>query len=515
MKKNFATLIALVMLLTLFASTGAVAADGAGGLITIAMPALGATIDPVDNTDGMSAIFIYATYDRLIKFAVNGDMADDKSYDPSIAKEWTLSDDGLTWTFYLDENAVFANGDPVTAEDVAFSFDRCATRENGEFVYSLTRIEETNIIDDHTIEFKLSQLCPTFMQLIEMYPFAICNKAQVEGQPDNWLASNAAGSGPYTITSYDTSTEVVLEARDDYWGERAKNDKIIAQLIAEPSNRKMMLEKGDVDFTIELTPADLDGLTDVADVEVLSKPSNTILYFAMNCDMAPFDDVRVRQAINYAIPYEDLVESVMGDRATRMTSIVPTIMAEHVEVDGKTYYNQDLGKAKALLEEAGLGDGFEFEFVLGSGFQDWADDAVLIQAELAKIGVTMNIKNMDRAQFLDLMRQRDKVQACITRFLSYVNDPGYTTGMLLVTGADFNYNNYSNEEFDAQHALAESTTDPAERVAALEQLQYIAAADAPFAYLYEYNNTVAQRADIDGFVFYPDRTIRFEYLFRE
>lgn len=514
MKKYFATMIALVLLLSMALSTGAMASDAQKSIITLAMPALGATIDPVDNTDGMSSIYIYATYDRLIKFQVNGDVANDKAYDPSIAKSWTLSDDGLTWTFYLDENAVFANGDPVTAEDVAFSFNRCATRANGAFVYSLTRIQETNIIDDHTIEFKLSQRCPTFMQLIEMYPFAICNKAQVESHEDNWLASNTAGSGPYTIVTYDTSSTVVLEARDDYWGERAKNDKIITQLIAEPSNRKVMLEKGDVDFTIELTAADLDSLATVSDVEVLSKPSNTILYFMMNCNMAPFDDVRVRQAICYAIPYNDLVDSVMGGRATRMTSIVPTIMAEHIQ-NADTHYEQDLEKAKALLEEAGLGDGFEFEFVLGSGFQDWADDAVLIQAELAKIGVKMNIKNMERSQFLSLMRERDKVQTCITRFLSYVNDPGYTTGMLLVSGADFNYNNFSNAEFDAQHALAESTTDAAERVAALEQLQYIAAADAPYGYLYEYNNTVAQRSDIGGFVFYPDRTIRFANMYRK
>ena len=488
------------------------AAPASDGVITVAFSSLGATLDPVDNTDGISSTFIYGTYDRLIKFAVkDGNMADDKTYEPSIAKSWDLSEDGLTWTFYIDENARFANGDPVTAEDVEFSFNRCASRENGEFVYGLTRISETTVIDSHTIEFKLSQLCPTFLQLIEMYPFAICSKAQVEAQPDNWLASNTAGSGPYTITKYETSTEVVLEAREDYWGERASNNKIIVQLVKEPSSRKMLIEKGDIDFATDLTPKDLDSLDALPDVDVLSEPSNTILFFQMNVGMAPFDNVKVRQAISYALPYETLVSSVMNNRANLMKSSVPSIMEGHV-ANENTFYQQDLEKAKALLAEAGYEDGLEFEFTLGSGFQDWEDDAVLIQAELAKIGVTMNITKMDRSQFLDLMRERDKLQACITRFISYVNDPGYTTGMLFVSGADFNYNNYSNPAFDELHQLAEATLDPQERLDTLARMQEMIKEDAPIAGLYEYNNSVAVRSNVSGFVFFPDRTTRFDTM---
>lgn len=485
--------------------------EASDGIITIALSSLGATIDPVDNTDGSTSIFIYAAYDRLIRFAVDGDKADDQNYEPSIAKEWKLSDDGLTWTFYLDEKAMFANGDPVEAEDVAFSFQRCAERPNGEFVYNLTRIKETKVVDAHTIEFQLSQPCPTFMQLIEMYPFAIVNKAQVEGQPDEWLATNTAGSGPYSLTSYDTSSEVVMDARDDYWGERAPNNKIIVQLVKEASNRRMLLEKGDIDFAGDLTSQDLDALEANPDVKVESKPSNTMLYFMMNMNMAPFDNVLVRQAMCYAMPYNTLVESVMGGRATQMTSNIPSIMEGQVGNEN-TGYTQDLEKAKALLKEAGLENGFEFEFILGSGFQDWEDSAVLIQAELAKIGVTMNITKMERAQFLDLMRERDKIQACITRFISFVNDPGYNTGMLLVTDADFNYNGFSNAEFDKLQALTDSTQNHQERMDAFLRMQEIAKDEAGSAYLYEYNNTVVMGSNISGYVFYPDRTIRFYHL---
>jgi peptide/nickel transport system substrate-binding protein len=513
MKKVFAVLASFLFLVVsgfavVVCNAGAAEPDG---VITVAFPSLGATLDPVDNTDGITSTFIYATYDRLVRFAVNGDMADDKSYEPVLAESWEQSEDGLTWTFHLDKRARFANGDPVTAEDVAFSFKRCAERKNGEFVFRLTRIQETTIIDDHTIQFKLSQLCPTFMQLIEMYPFAICNKSEVEGKPDNWLADNTAGAGPYRIIKHDTAVEVILEARDDYWGSKPSNKKIIVQLVKEPSVRKMLIEKGDVDFVTDLTPVDLDGLENAKNVKILSSPSNTILFFGMNCKLAPFDNPLVRQAICYALPYDTLVSSVMNGRAKRMMSAIPSIMAGHIESE-KTHYEYDLEKAKKLLAEAGFPDGFTFTFVLGSGFQDWEDDSVLIQAELAKIGVKMNINKMDRSQFLEVLRNRDKAQAYISRFISYVNDPGFATGMIMVSNGDMNYFNYGNKKFDEIHTQAEKTIDNAERMKLFGELQEIIAQDAPFGYLYEYNNTVAVRDNIDGFIFFPDRTTRFDTL---
>ena len=488
-------------------------AAGMDGDIIIAVSSLGNTMDPVDTTDATSSALVYAAYDRLIKYGVkekDGKLyADISDYQPSIAKSWDVSDDQLTWTFHIDENAKFSNGDPVTAEDVAYSFDRCKTRPNGEFVYGLTNIKETNVIDDHTVEFTLSQHCSIFLRLIEMYTFGITDKSQVEENGDDWLTNNTAGSGPYELTKYDNASEVVVTRRDDYWGEAPKNHSVTFKKVAEVSNRQLMLEKGDVDMALDISEKDLEGLAQKDGVKVQTDSSVKIVYLALNSKIAPFDNKLVRQAMGYALPYDSMVNDIMYGRATKMTSsFVPTIMDSHKE---GTAYTQDLDKAKSLLAEAGYPDGFSFDLTLGSGFQDWEDDAVLIQAELSKVGITMNINKVERPQFLEMAAGKN-VQAFITRFISFVNDPGYLSGCILNSKGDFNYYNFDNAEFDALYEQAQSTLDEKERMECFEKMQDIVHDEAPILGFYEYGYTMSYRDGISGYTFYPDLTVRFENL---
>ena len=486
---------------------------GTDGDIIVAASTLGNTLDPVDTTDTISSAFVYATYDRLVQYntkTVDGkEEADITSFKPGIAKSWTESDDKLTWTFQLDENAKFANGEPVTAEDVKYTFERCKARPNGEFVYSLTNIETIETPDEHTVIFHLSKHCNIFLQLVEMYPFGITDKSQVDEHGDDWLTANTAGSGPYEITKYENATEVVLTRRTDYWGEAPANNSIIYKKVAEVSNRQLMLEKGDVDMALDLAEKDLDALSQKEGIVVQTNPSVKIVYLAMNCNVAPFDNKLVRQAMAYAMPYESMVNDVMYGRANRMSSsYIPAIMTGHA--DGYAY-EQDMEKAKALLTEAGYPDGFTFDLTLGSGFQDWEDDAVLIQAALKEIGVTMNIKKVERAQFLDMIQEKN-VAAFITRFISFVNDPGYISGMLLNSTGDFNYYNYSSKEFDELFEKAQDTLDENEMLDYYKQMQELIKEDAPITGFYEYGFTMCFSDQVSGYVFYPDLTLRFNTL---
>lgn len=484
------------------------------GTINIAFSTLGSTLDPVDLTDAVSAPFLYATYDRLVKYkVVEGEdhpKTDPATLEGSIAKSWDVSEDQLTWTFHLDENARFANGDPVTAEDVEYSISYVGSKPNGAFTYGLSKIESMNVIDDLTIEIKLSGFNPIFLQVLELYTFSIINKSEVEGQPADYLTSNTAGSGPYKITAYDVATEVVLEARDDYWGERAANDKVIVQLQKEVSTRQMLVENGDVDLTIELLTKDLPTLDAKDNLKVMSDGSNSIVYLAMNNAVEPFNDVNLRKAVCHAMPYDSLVTDIMYDNATRLMSYIPSIMPSHIENEN-THYEQDLDKAKEYLELAGKPDGFTFDLVVGSGFQDWRDSAVLIQAELGKVGITMNIVDMERAAFLEAAAQLE-MPAFITRFNSFVNDPGYLSGFQLAAAGEYNYYNYNNPEFERLYATAQDTADQAERYGYFEQMQEIVAADAPWAYMYEYNNSVVMAENLQGYTYYTDRTVRLETL---
>ncbi|MNC32704.1 Heme-binding protein A precursor [compost metagenome] len=266
----------------------------------------------------------------------------------------------------------------------------------------------------------------------------------------------------------------------------------------------LLLDKGDVDMAIEIPPKDVDSLKSNSNLTVASNASNRILYFAMNNKVKPFDNEKVRQAINYAIPYDELLTGVMYGQAKQMKSSVASNTPGFS--DAGYVYEHNLDKAKELLKEAGYEKGFTFDFTLGSGFDDWEDDAVLIQAELAKIGVTMN--KLARAQFLEQQKTKN-LTAYISKWTSFVNDPGYHLGFLMYGKGSSNYNNYQNAEVDKLWEQANTETDAAKRAELYKQAQEIITTEAPWAYLYEYNRIVGMSNKISGYAFYPDEVIRF------
>ena len=535
-KKVVALLLCLVMVATLFGACGnnansnktpsqTAGGEGQSGTeqkeagtdadIIVAAASLGSTMNPMDNTDAISSAFQYATYERLIKYGTKTEngltVTDPTSFQPSLAEKWDISDDKLTYTFYLNKNAKFANGDAVTAEDVIWSLEYARDNVNSAFVFSKTNIKEMEAVDEHTVKFTLSAHSNMIMQILEMYTCAIMNKSQVEENGGyDWLKTNTAGSGPYEVTKYDTATEVVLTRRNDYWGEAPKNHSITYKKVAEESNRQLMLEKGDVDMALDIGEKNLEALDAKDGITVQTNSLPKMMYLAMSCTIAPFDNVKVRQAIAYALPYDSMVKDVMYNRASLIdSSCIPSVMA--CQAPGTGHIKQDLEKAKALLAEAGYPDGFTTELLIGSGFQDWQDCAVLVQDALKQIGITVTIKNVERAQFLEQIAKKE-TPFFINRVLAYVNDPGYLTGMILQSKGNFNYYNYNSAEFDDLYAKAESTTDAAERADYYKQIQELVQNDVPIVPTYEYSYNMSFSDDVKGYIFRPDSVLFFESL---
>lgn len=216
------------------ATSEAAPAAATGNDLVVAASNLGSTLNPWDQTDITTSAFQYALYDRLVQYATTTDengneVADTENLVGSIAESWENSDDGLTWTFHIDPNAVFANGDKVTAEDVIWSFENARDNANSSFFFTLTDISDMQATDDSTIVFTLSQRCNMFLRLLEIYTFSIVDKSEAEAgiaSDPNFLTTNACGSGPYELTSYDTTSAVVLTSRgDNYWGARKGQER--------------------------------------------------------------------------------------------------------------------------------------------------------------------------------------------------------------------------------------------------------------------------------------------------
>lgn len=510
-----AVLASALLITTAGCGTNANQANNAAGTVSakeivLAYSDGGQTMDPAEANDLTSDTLVLAAYDQLVTYGVknvNGaDVAKTDEIKPMLAKEWKVSDDQMTYTFTLQDNVKFQSGNPVNAQAVIWSLDHVKNSKSGGFLYGLTKIDKYTAIDDKTVEIHLSQPNHLFLQILPMYTFSIIDPTVVKEKGADYLKNNAAGSGPYKMEKWDPATEAVFTANTNYWQGAAKISKVTMKFIKEPSNRVTLLSKGDVDMAIEIPAKDVADLKKNDNLAVRSDPSNRILYLALNNKVKPFDNVKVRQAIAYAIPYDKLVHDVMYDQAKQLKSAVASNTPGFT--DAGFVYKYDLDKAKQLLKEAGYENGFSFDFTLGSGFQDWQDDAVLIQAELAKIGVKMNIQNVARAQFLEMQKEKN-LTAYISKWTSFVNDPGYHLGFLLYGKGSSNYGNYENPQVDKLWEQANAEPDQAKRDVLYKQAQEIITTDAPWAYLYEYNRVVGMNKAMKGYIFYPDEIIRF------
>ncbi len=490
-----------------------------GKTIVLAFSDGGTTLDPYQANDLTSDTLDLAIYDNLVqlgKKTVDGKTyADDTKIEPMLAESWTKAPDGKSYTFNLRKGVKFQNGDPFNADAVKFSFEKLLKDgASGKFLFDTAAIDTSNpvqVIDDNTVKINLTRPNPTFLQVISLYAFAIVNPKVLAGKTAGYLAKNAdgTGTGAYKLVSWNPATEADFVANKDYWGGAPKVDKIIIKFIKEDATRLMMLQSGDVDMAIEIPPKDVDTLKSNSNLVVRSDPSGRILYFLLNNKVKPFDNPKVRQALSYAVPYDDLINKVMNGQAKQLKSPCPSFMPMY-DPSGWNY-KYDLDTAKKLLAEAGYPNGFSFDFVLGSGFSDWEQDAVLIQASFAKIGVKMNIQNMARSEFLQVIKKKE-TPAFISKWTSFVNDPGYHLGFLLQSDGSSNYGNYSNPVVDKDLAEAKNEQDPAKRAQLYGQAQQQIEKDAPWIDLYEYNRIIAYNKDLKGYAFYVDELIRLRDL---
>src|SRR6056297_514279 len=279
-------------------------------------------------------------YETLLRFDPKT-----KEFDYLLAEDYSVSEDGLTWTFNLREGVKFHDGTEMTAEDVKFSIDR--TMELGKGAsYIWAAVSEIIAVDDYTVEFKLSY--PSPLDLVASSPYAafIMSKDAVENAEENWFENaNEAGSGPYMLESAAMGDEVIMTTFEDYWNgwEGDHFDKVIIKKTSETSSRRQMIEKGDADITQSLPSEDVEALKETDGVEIVVEPSFTNLIGFFNTEKQPLDNPKVRQALSYAFPYQDVVDYAVGGYAKQSIGVIPFGHWGHS--DDLFQYTKDLDKA--------------------------------------------------------------------------------------------------------------------------------------------------------------------------
>jgi peptide/nickel transport system substrate-binding protein len=379
-------------------------------------------------------------YDRLMSHGVKQLADGSESYDrdsftPELAEEWVKGD--MSVTFKLRKNATFHDGTPIVAKDVKWSFDRAVTV--GGFptfqmkAGSLEKPEQFVAVDDHTfrVDFirKDHLTIPDLAVIVPaVYHSELIKKHATEKDPWGleYTKTNIAGGGAYRVTRWQAGSEVVYE-RFDNWksGKLPAIKRIVWRVVPSAGNRRALIERGDADLSFDMPNKDYAELKQAGKLKLISNPvSNALWYLGMNVKKAPFDNVKVRQAVAFAIPYQKIVDAVMFGVAN------PMFGAKSNAANGLAWpqphgYATDIAKAKALLAEAGYANGFETTLSFNLGEAVVSEPlCILVQESLAQIGIKATINKIPGANWRSEMLKKE-MPMMVNVFGGWLDYPEY------------------------------------------------------------------------------------------
>jgi len=461
-------------------------------------------------------------YDRLLTYASKTLPDGTLSYDreklaPELAESWEVAADGMSCTFKLRKDAKFHDGTPVTAHDVKWSFDR-AVKVGGFPTFqmsagSLEKPEQFVAVDDHT--FRIDYVRKDKLLLFNVavvVPFIINSElAKKNATPEDpwaltWLKNNEAGGGAYKLDSWKAGTETILIRFDDWKsGPLPKIKRIIMRDIPSAGTRRATLERGDADLSSGFAPRDFDQVIREGKVKVSGVPiPNALWSLALNTAQPPFDNVKLRQALAWAMPYEQIQSSAFFGRAVPMYG-GPAEVAKPVWPQPFPYVT-DLDKAKALMKEAGLESGFETTLSLDTGTATVGEPTiVLIQESLAKIGIKAGINKIPGANWRTTLNKKE-LPLALNRFSGWLDYPEYYFYWNLHgNNSIFNISSYQNKEMDALIDKARFTTDAAEYETCVKAFITQCIRDVPVIPLNQPIHDVAMQKNISGYEFWFHR----------
>lgn len=471
-------------------------------------------------------------YDRLLRFGTMTRPDGTLYYDyykleGELAERWETSDGGKTITFHLRRDAMFHDGTPVTAEDVKWSFDRVVASPVGRSQFStgsMTAPEQFSVVDQHT--FRITTPRPdrfTLPNLAATYG-VVFNSKLVKAQAGandpwgtEWLKTNVAGGGAYRLEAHTPGQSVTL-SRYDNWKNGALPffRRVLWQVVPDGQARRSSLERGDADIVQDLSPQDAVSMSQVTtgNVKVVGVPmAGAFQFIGMNGTTAPFDNLKVRQAIAYALPYQQMFEAALFKRGAPLFGGVSNA------ADGKEFpqplgYNTDPAKAKALLTEAGFPNGFETTFSFELSLAPVAEPvSLLVQEALGRIGIKVTINKVPGGQLGTLLEKKE-VPFFFEGSAAYLNDPDYFFRIFYHGPTRWNFGTYRNPEFAALVDKTRYETDQAVYETDIKRMITLAKQEIPIVLLWQPALDTGMQKSIDGYKYLFHRQLELRTLKR-
>ena len=444
MKKALSIVLVLVLTVLLAACGNAGKGTAHANEVTIIIPNDVMSLDPGQTSSDTDFFMNYAcVYEGLTAITPENEIA------PNLAEKWDISDDGLTYTFYLKKGVKFHNGEDFKASDVVFSYNYA--KETPYLATFGELFTSVKALDDYTVEVVLPQ---PFSPFLSQVAGAFIYSEKAVNELGDKYGLNPVGTGPFKFESYALGDKVVFTRFDDYHKGPAKIEKVTFKIIADNNTALLALESGDVDYILTAPQIAYDNLEKNKDINVFQLPTRELFHVTMNFNKKPFDDIRVRQALNYAINKQDVINMAVegfGEVATYPMNS----MFFHYSKNVKGYdYNE--AKAKELLAEAGYPEGFTCTLDTCDNFKKVAET---VQEQLGRVGIKCEMRVSDQNAMMENVSS-DNYEIAV--FMWVLDAEADSWKYIFETGNVVNYAPYSNAKVDELFAKAAASTDQAE-----------------------------------------------------
>ena len=456
-------------------------------------------------------------YERLLAYASKPDESGTavENFDVivgALAEKWELSPDKKTITFTLRKGAKNGLGHELTADDVMWTFERGWNLKATLYWYMTQVLKITDFkttfekIDPYTVRVTLPNPSPLLVRIWVNNDLGIIDSVEAKKHisaedpwASKWLALNSASFAPYSVSKFTQGQEIDYEANPDYYRGEAKLKRVIFREMPTSSNRVAALQAGAIDVAEWLLPRELALVANSPGIKVWKVFGNYIFRLEMNNTVKPFDDVKVREALNYLVPRDEMLKSIFfntaRDTKSPISEIYPGFTADYY------HYGLDLEKAKKLLAEAGFPSGFSTDLWYRTNDPLEEEVAIVLKTAFAKAGVNVKLNKVSPSTLVQSYTT-GKAPMYFFRDMAIVPDAAYVANLWLNSASLINYSKFKNEEADRLINQALTMTEEPERLKMMARVQEIVMNESPWVFLFNPGYQLATRSNIKGYSWY-------------
>ena len=480
-----------------------------GGTLVIGQSADVLTLDPALTTDEASRPVQSLLFNSLVKYN------DKMEILPDLAESYEVKDNGLTYIFKIRKGVKFHNGDALKASDVKFSFERMSDPQlKSRWASFFTGVKEVKVVDENTVQLTLSKPNAAFLNAVASYMFVL-QEAFVKANASLQRVEN--GTGPYKLKEWVPNTNVtVTRFAEGFEQDKTYIETITFRIIPDEASRLAALRTGEVQFLEFLEPQfgpQLEQMKTAGNIDFAKVFSNTYHMFGFNTKRAPFDNEKVRHAIQYAVDRDTLLKTAALGQGAVSGILSPALGNWVLPVDKYPEYKRDVAKAKALLKEAGFENGFEFKIIAPSNYPVDLNSAIALSEQLKEVGIKATVDKTEWGTYVDKWVKRD-----FDTFVGHNGsgtDPDLAMFAALTTGGSTNAFQYSDKEIDELLAKGRIDPDLAARKQTYDTVQQKLVEKGPMVYTFATYRYYAYSPKLQSFkaqVVSPFKNIAFAWI---